>query len=916
MKSKQPFYICAFLCFLGAVLALTAMIASTGNTEGDFLLSMLITIADTLTAVFHYAAWSFPVFLLVIAVLMLLTASHRFMWPALLFTILLFCTAVIFIHSVFGSESFWLHTLVSTNGNTQLTGAYVLGLLMVELLIFYFWSRFTFRKSGKLHAYAYKNSSGVLNSNTASITSSERLSESERLPEISAKEQKKIDRKVSSRIQKMKQKRERKRVRRARIEEEKRQEELINSNGESTPPAYRPAEGEHKFGDSDGEDEEIFAIQETDDEINARKEIPAGSDQVDQHGLGNKDLTLSFPLIPDLPELDTIIGKKNQPIQQEIAFEDTSDVDSADDTTTAPSGQEKTTPLIVDDQIPEGSFQTAQPAEITGSNGKILEDDWEQERDPTLIQAVEDSEDVLQNKTMQQEFSSSTITDDEFVPGVIGLASHADEEGGGGSEKKFFSNIRKGNYIPPSEDLLLDYPDISSTIDENTRKSGEILMQTLKEFKIDVELTGVQKGPVVTMFELFPAPGIRVQTITNLADNIALQLAASRVRIVAPIPGKQAVGIEVPNRKRFTVGFKEMLQSIVEHEEYAIPIVLGTDITGEKQIIDLVKTPHLLIAGATGSGKSVCVNSLICSILYRRSPQEVRLMLVDPKIVELKLYNNIPHLLTPVITEPKKALKALQYCLFEMERRYSLLDSLNVRDLGSYNKRIENYKLAREKLPYIVVIIDEFADLMTTTGKELEGYLARLAAMARAVGIHLVLATQRPSTNVITGIIKANIPSRIAFMVTSNTDSRIVIDQPGAEKLLGRGDMLFSSSWDPVPSRIQGAFLAEEEVEKIVAYVKSQGEPDYLDEAYFMDDEEDEDELNNYNDADAEDDLMQEALKIVSQRGSASASYLQRKLKIGYNRAARIVEEMEDRGIVGPAQGSKPRDVLRMPGLD
>jgi DNA segregation ATPase FtsK/SpoIIIE, S-DNA-T family len=249
-----------------------------------------------------------------------------------------------------------------------------------------------------------------------------------------------------------------------------------------------------------------------------------------------------------------------------------------------------------------------------------------------------------------------------------------------------------------------------------------------------------------------------------------------------------------------------------------------------------------------------------------------------------------------------------------MERRYSLLDSLNVRDLPSYNRKAAAMQYARERLPNIVVIIDEFADLMTTTGKELEGYLARLAAMARAVGIHLVLATQRPSTNVITGIIKANIPSRIAFMVTSNTDSRIIIDQPGAEKLLGRGDMLFSSSWDPIPSRIQGAFLTEEEVERVVAHVKAQGEPDYLDEEYFRDDDED-DEYEG-NESDDSDDLMQEALKIVSQRGSASASYLQRRLKIGYNRAARLVEEMEERGIVGPAQGSKPREVIRMPGLE
>ncbi|NQT58575.1 MAG: DNA translocase FtsK [Bacteroidetes bacterium] len=713
----------------------------------------------------------------------------------------------------------------------------------------------------------------------------------------------------------MKQKRER----RAQLAEEKHQEELAGSSEEPSSPAYRPAEGEHELGDSNALNDVIFSITDEDRESRPGNKNSADSNQAKdsdahaqdlEHGLGNKDLTLSFPTIPDLPDLDTF-GKKGRPVQQEIVFDDSTEKDSIDTASAANFEQDEPASFtrLVD-------YQDESAMDFIGTDEIIPDSDQ--------IEIIEDAEKVLPAKKTQQGASSSAIDDDEFVPGVIGLTSNTETVDGGigddgpgmGGDKKFFSNIRKGNYMPPSEDLLINYPDISKDIDENTRKAGEVLMQTLKEFKIDAELTGIQKGPVVTMYELFPAPGIRVQTITNLADNIALQLAASRVRIVAPIPGKQAVGIEVPNRVRSIVGFKEMLQTIDQYEDFAIPVVLGTDITGEQQIIDLVKTPHLLIAGATGSGKSVCVNSLICSILYRRSPKEVRIMMVDPKIVELKLYNNIPHLLTPVITEPKKALKALQYCLFEMERRYSLLDGLNVRDLNSYNKRIDTYKLAREKLPYIVVIIDEFADLMTTAGKELEAYLARLAAMARAVGIHLVLATQRPSTNVITGIIKANIPSRIAFMVTSNTDSRIIIDQPGAEKLLGRGDMLFSSSWDPIPSRIQGAFLTEEEVEKIVEHVKAQGEPDYLDEAYFMDDEEDDDEFDSYGDNDVEDDLMQEALKIVSQRGSASASYLQRKLKIGYNRAARIVEEMEDRGIVGPAQGSKPRDVLRMPGLE
>jgi len=337
-----------------------------------------------------------------------------------------------------------------------------------------------------------------------------------------------------------------------------------------------------------------------------------------------------------------------------------------------------------------------------------------------------------------------------------------------------------------------------------------------------------------------------------------------------------------------------------------IPIALGKDIAGEAQIIDLVNTPHLLIAGATGSGKSVCVNSIICSILFKRSPAEVRLLLIDPKIVELKLYNDIPHLLTPVITEPKRAFQALQYAIYEMERRYSLLDGMGVRDIRSYNRKIKSKHLANLPLPYLVIIIDEFADLMATTGKELESTLARLAAMSRAVGIHLVLATQRPSIDVITGLIKANIPSRIAFMVASKFDSRIIIDAVGAEKLLGRGDMLFTSAWDPFPIRMQGAFVSEEEIERIVEEVRKYGEPDYLDDEIFIDEEEDEDYV-----AEGEDDpLLDKAIEIVTAAGKASASYLQRRLKVGYNRAARMIEIMERRGIVGPADGSKPRKVL------
>jgi len=469
-------------------------------------------------------------------------------------------------------------------------------------------------------------------------------------------------------------------------------------------------------------------------------------------------------------------------------------------------------------------------------------------------------------------------------------------------------------YEVPVEGLLNIYPGSDySQVDEDTRNAARVLEETLSEFKIDAQVTGISRGPVITMFELLPAPGVKLSRIVALQDNIGMRLAASRVRIVAPIPGKHAVGIEIPNKKRSLVGFSQLVSNKdMNSGKQEIPIVLGKDISGGSQVIDLTRTPHLLIAGSTGSGKSVCVNSLICSILYRRSPQDVKMILVDPKIVELKLYNDIPHLLTPVITEPKKAFQAVQWALYEMERRYSLLDGLGVRDIKSYNKRIKERNIATEKLPYIVLVIDEFADLMATSGKELEGIVARLAAMSRAVGIHLVLATQRPSTDVITGLIKANFPSRIAFMVASMTDSRIIIDTAGAEKLLGRGDMLFTSSWDPFPTRVQGAFLSEEEVENVVGFVKTLGEPEYIDDEIFVDEEEDADNFSLRGDT-GDDPLFDKALEVVVNSGKASASYLQRRLKIGYNRAARLVEDMEERGIVGPANGSKPRELLHIP---
>lgn len=475
-------------------------------------------------------------------------------------------------------------------------------------------------------------------------------------------------------------------------------------------------------------------------------------------------------------------------------------------------------------------------------------------------------------------------------------------------------------YEIPIESVLEDRGDSSNfVVTEETKEDARILLETLLEFKIEAKIISIKKGPVITMFEILPASGVNVSKIANLADNIALNLAAQSVRIVAPIPGKRAVGVEIPNQKRNIVGFKELISAKnPDLDKAAVPFILGRDIEGDPQVVDVAKTPHLLIAGTTGSGKSVCVNSLISTILYKKRPDEVKMILVDPKVVELKIYNDVPHLLTPVITDPKKALQALQYCIDEMERRYSLLDQLKVRNIEGYNKTIKTTDYLADPLPYILVVIDEFADLMLTSSKQLEPAVSRLTAKARAVGIHLVLATQRPSVDVITGVIKANIPSRIAFMVSSVTDSRVILDAPGAEMLLGKGDMLFKPSWTPVLTRIQSAFLSDDEVERLVTEVKKMGEPEYIDDIIFHDDEEDMDlsfggggSMGGGGENDAN--LMDKALAVVAETGKASASYLQRRLSIGYNRAARLIEEMEARGIIGPPNGSKPREILHMP---
>jgi S-DNA-T family DNA segregation ATPase FtsK/SpoIIIE len=470
-------------------------------------------------------------------------------------------------------------------------------------------------------------------------------------------------------------------------------------------------------------------------------------------------------------------------------------------------------------------------------------------------------------------------------------------------------NPNKFSYKFPPKSLLNEYPQTTHEINEDVKLQAQILIETLAQFKYDVELRNIVQGPTVTMFEIVPAPGIKVNSITNLRDNIAMNLAAKKVRILAPIPGQNAVGVEIPNTKRDIVGFKEILTS-VDTSDMAIPMTMGRTLYGDCKSFDVATSPHMLIAGSTGSGKSVCVNSLICSILYSRTPRDVRLIMVDPKVVELTIYNGIPHLLTPVITDTKRALKVLDFCIDEMDRRNKMLAKMSVRNIKGYNKKIKEMKIAQVKMPYIVVIIDEFASLMSTAGKDLDEKVSRLTAMSRAVGIHLVFATQRPSVDVITGVIKNNLPTRVAFAVTSIQDSRTIIGTTGAEDLLGKGDMLFSANGKAV-TRMQGVFLSDEEVEDIVDFAKRQEEPDYIDESYFEDPYEDDNSSSSDVDVNDDENLWQEALRIAYERGNISASFLQRRLKIGYNRAARIVEEMEEQGIVGPPNGSKPREILK-----
>jgi len=434
---------------------------------------------------------------------------------------------------------------------------------------------------------------------------------------------------------------------------------------------------------------------------------------------------------------------------------------------------------------------------------------------------------------------------------------------------------------------------------------AQLLEETLASFGIQAKVVSISRGPVVTRYEVQPPPGIKVSRIVGLADDISLNLAAAGVRVEAPVPGKSVVGIEVPNRETSPV----LLREILESEEFQqspsrLTIGLGKDIAGKPLVADLTKLLHLLIAGATGSGKSVCLNSIIASLLFKAHPDEVKMMMIDPKRVELSVYDGIPHLIAPVVTDPRQAAGALRWAVKEMERRYQLLSETGARNVDAYNRSSRKPEGAEPFLPYLVVIIDELADLMLVAAADVEDSICRLAQMARAAGIYLIIATQRPSVDVITGLIKANVPSRIAFAVSSQVDSRTILDMAGAERLLGKGDMLFYPIGAPKPIRAQGAWISDQEVEALADAWRSQGQPEYIEEVLTTPAQ------GADPDEDAEDELFEDAVRLVREAGQASVSMLQRRFRIGYSRAARLIDMMEMRGIVGPYQGSKPREVI------
>ena len=618
--------------------------------------------------------------------------------------------------------------------------------------------------------------------------------------------------------------------------------------------------------------------------------------------------------ISDLDDFEFEPKKKNKIINFKIERENRSKDKEAEAKENEKSATDKKDSVtLAADKATAGQQKEEQEEFIVGLTGFFDEADDLVVTDVKEMKAVPPVVDDEVNYLRDENGNSNTVGTPRNDRGNSNAAGT--QQNGNGEQSEAITEI----VIPEKPVVPYKYPpidllDMVSDDISNVRAMKNVALEgakkledTLKSFGVEARVINISRGPAVTRYELQPSPGVKVSKIVNLSDDIALNLAAAGVRIEAPIPGKAAVGIEVPNKEMSPVSLREILESreFVNHPS-KVTFSVGKDISGETVVADIAKMPHLLVAGATGSGKSVCINSLIMSILFKASPEEVKLLMVDPKVVELGIYNGIPHLLIPVVTDPKKAAGALNWAVQEMVNRYKLFADKGVRDLKGYNAQLKAN--GEEKLlPQVVIIVDELADLMMVAPNDVEDAICRLAQMARAAGMHLVIATQRPSVDVITGVIKANIPSRVSFAVSSQVDSRTILDMGGAEKLLGKGDMLFYPVGEPKPLRVKGSFVSDAEVERVVDFIKNQGATSY-----------DENIIEKINDGDIghdnnsgdNDELLNQAIEMVVDAGQASVSLVQRKFKVGYSRAARIIDQMEARNIVGRFEGSKPRQVL------
>lgn len=539
---------------------------------------------------------------------------------------------------------------------------------------------------------------------------------------------------------------------------------------------------------------------------------------------------------------------------------------------------------------------------------------------PSFTAVPEENVVPLEIDTYQSQYEEQPVLQVVPEPSQATSDSEKDDQGVDDETDLEFdipAEVENHDYVLPPSTLLNEIP-LTDQSDEyqSIEQNVGVLEQTFKSFGVDAKVVRASLGPSVTKYEIQPAVGVKVSKIVSLTDDLALALAAKDIRMEAPIPGKSLIGIEVPNNTVSMVSFRDIIEAQPKSDNNLLEVPLGRDISGAVVSADLAKMPHMLIAGSTGSGKSVCINGIITSVLMRAKPHEVKLMMIDPKMVELNVYNGIPHLLTPVVTNPRKAAQALHKVVKEMEERYEKFAAAGVRNITGYNDMVAKHNAQdggkRPILPFIVVIVDELADLMMVASNEVEDAIIRLAQMARAAGIHMILATQRPSVDVITGIIKANVPSRIAFAVSSGTDSRTIIDSNGAEKLLGRGDMLFLPMGQNKPTRVQGAFISDSEVEDLVSFVTDQQGADYREDMMPSD----EPENGSTPDGSELDELFEEAMNCVIHEGKASASLLQRRFRIGYNRAARLVDQLEEMGVVGPSEGSKGRKILKSAAVD